>query len=168
MIPEEVVNDADFQRAIQQVRHARLPENDALYPRLWRFRRRRCSGSAGRSATRRRRPAPTAAVQLEEQQSNRTGWLFASGAFDKGDQAFIRDQQEQTQHAEEAQLDRERSEFSAVVSARARAEEAAQELAAASRAAAAKRQLEGERCEGVHAIFCLFLKGGARPCLDGS
>jgi hypothetical protein len=90
-------------------------------------------------------------VQLEEQQSNRTGWLFASGAFDKGDQAFIQDQQEKLQHAEEAQLDRERSEF---LAARARAEAAAEELAAASRAAAAaaKRQLEGERYEGVRCV----------------
>ena len=93
--------------------------------------------------------AATAPLQLEEQQSNRAGWLFPTGAFDKGDQMFVRERQEKMQHLEEAQVERERSEFEAARlaaderEARLRAASAAE--TAAARAAAAKRQQEAER-----------------------
>lgn len=58
--------------------------------------------------------------QLEDQQHGRAGWLFARGAFDKGDQAYLREQEERRRHAEEATLDRERAQF---LAARVRAEE---------------------------------------------
>ena len=51
--------------------------------------------------------------QLEDQQHGRAGWLFARGAMDKGDQAYLNDQEERRRHAEEASLDRERAEFMA-------------------------------------------------------
>jgi peptidoglycan hydrolase CwlO-like protein len=61
------------------------------------------------------------AVQsLEDQQHGRAGWLFARGALDKGDQAYLKEQEQLQRHAEEALQEREAAEFAA---ARALAEE---------------------------------------------
>jgi hypothetical protein len=87
------------------------------------------------------------AAQLEEQQGG-AGWLFARGAFDKGDQAYQLDQQEKAQHAEEARLERERSQFLAARAATLEEDErraAAAAGAAGARAANARKQREAER-----------------------
>ena len=91
-----------------------------------------------------------AVQQIEDQQHVRAGFLFARGAFDKGDQAYIKEQEERNRHAEEAMHERERAEFMAA-RARAEAEErrkAEESLARAQqahKAAAGKKQLEAER-----------------------
>jgi len=60
------------------------------------------------------------AVQsLEDQQHGRAGWLFARGALDKGDQAYLKEQEQIQRHAEEARQEREAAEFA---TARAMAE----------------------------------------------
>lgn len=65
------------------------------------------------------------AVQsLEDQQHGRAGWLFARGALDKGDQAYLKEQEQLQRHAEEALQEREAAEFAA---ARALAEEQEEE-----------------------------------------
>ncbi|KAL4536062.1 hypothetical protein Ndes2437B_g05499 [Nannochloris sp. 'desiccata'] len=52
------------------------------------------------------------AVQsLEDQQHGRAGWLFARGALDKGDQAYLKEQEQIQRHAEEALQEREAAEF---------------------------------------------------------
>ncbi|KAL6779677.1 hypothetical protein ACKKBG_A13265 [Auxenochlorella protothecoides x Auxenochlorella symbiontica] len=52
------------------------------------------------------------AVQdLEDQQSNRAGWLFAKGAFDKGDLLHLRDEEERGRHLEKEVRDAEQREF---------------------------------------------------------
>jgi len=60
-----------------------------------------------------------AVQRLEEQQPSRAGWLDPRGAFDKGDQAYLREVEERRRHVEEAQAARETNEF---LSARAKAE----------------------------------------------
>lgn len=50
-------------------------------------------------------------LQLEDQQSNRAGWLFAKGAFDKGDLLHLRDEEEKRRHVEREMLAGEHAEF---------------------------------------------------------
>lgn len=50
-------------------------------------------------------------LQLEDQQSNRAGWLFAKGAFDKGDLLHVRDEEEKRRHREQELLNADRNEF---------------------------------------------------------
>jgi hypothetical protein len=56
--------------------------------------------------------------RLEDQAHGRGGWLMARGAFDRGDHAYMKEDEDRRRHAEEAQRDRERREFE---EARARA-----------------------------------------------
>jgi hypothetical protein len=54
------------------------------------------------------------AVQSIEDQSHvRAGFLFARGALDKGDQAYLKEQEQIQRHAEEALHEREAAEFAA-------------------------------------------------------
>lgn len=50
-------------------------------------------------------------MQLEDQQSNRAGWLFAKGAFDKGDLLHLRDEEERRRHLERGIQAAEHAEF---------------------------------------------------------
>lgn len=56
-------------------------------------------------------PLLHAPSQLEDQQSNRAGWLFAKGAFDKGDLLHLRDEEERGRHLEKEVRDAEQREF---------------------------------------------------------
>lgn len=58
------------------------------------------------------------AVQQLEDLQNPRGYVYAKGAFDRGDQAYLKEQEERRRHVEEAVADRERAEF---LAARARA-----------------------------------------------
>ncbi len=88
-------------------------------------------------------------LQLEEQQTNRSGWLFARGAFDKGDLLYLRDEEERLRHSEQMMEQAERDAFAA---ARQRVEEEEEEerrrvaaVAAAARSAALRRRQEDDR-----------------------
>jgi hypothetical protein len=59
------------------------------------------------------------AVQQLEDLQNPRGYVYAKGAFDRGDQAYLKEQEERRRHVEEAVAERERAEF---VTARARAQ----------------------------------------------
>jgi hypothetical protein len=76
------------------------------------------------------------AVQsLEDQQHGRAGWLFARGALDKGDQAYLKEQEQIQRHAEEALQEREAAEFAAA--------KAMAELEALQRREMATRRVQG-------------------------
>ena len=61
-----------------------------------------------------------AVQRLEDQSHGRAGYIFSRGALDKGDQAYLKEQEQLQRHAEEALQEREAAEFAA---ARALAEE---------------------------------------------
>ncbi len=82
-------------------------------------------------------------ARLEDVAAHRSGFLLGAGAFDKGDQQFVIEREEQERRAEDARADREQRDFAA---ARARSEaEAEAARARGGAAAAAARAAEAAR-----------------------
>ena len=82
--------------------------------------------------------------QLEDQQHTRAGWLAPRGAFDKGDQAYIREQEERERHMEEAMHAQESNAFlAATARAKEAEEEARRQRLAAQKVAHAKKGPKG-------------------------
>lgn len=111
-----------------------------------------------------------AVQQLEDQQHGRAGWLSARGAFDKGDQAYMRDQEEQARHLEEAMADRELQQFAAARRRAEQEEELKRQRAASSAAAllvkkkADQKRVYREALAHLSGSVCSFLTGFDGKC----
>lgn len=94
--------------------------------------------------------------QIEELQHPR-GYVHAKGAFDKADQAYLRDAEERRKYVEEALVEKERAEFLAAQArvANAKREQLAPQLldSRSSRGKAQKENSHEERSKYVNNIF---------------
>jgi len=54
-----------------------------------------------------------AVQKLEDQTHGQAGFLFSKGAFDKGDFAYMREEEDRQRHVEEAMAEQELTEFAA-------------------------------------------------------
>lgn len=109
-------------------------------------------------------PNTAAALQLEDQLPGRAGWLFAKGAFDKGDLLHLRDEEERRRYEERELREKEALEF-AQLRERAAAQTEAGGASGGKPAAAAPGPTQTTRCvmpsgaaweEGATVCACRF------------
>lgn len=100
-------------------------------------------------------------MQLEDQQQNRAGWLFARGAFDKGDLLYLRDEEEKRRHVELDLREGEVAQFQAM-RAQAEAEEERKAAEARRKAEAARRAQQAQQEKKRLLVPMVRLKPAAR------